>query len=125
MRNEEFRGASVDYRLSCSEAKPILLASFSWEGGGPFLYRIVAFDIFTTSDKLIYKIKFERNGGRYNSHSAKRNISNFCVTKIYRVQRTYRMRSIYRQSICSSHDKLDILLRNSINKSKDLFGIFC
>ena len=33
--------------------------------------------------------------------------------------------SIYRLSICSSHDKLDILLRNSIYKSKDLFDIFC
>ena len=34
-------------------------------------------------------------------------------------------RGIYRQSICLSHDKLDILLRNSIYKSKDLFDIFC
>ena len=33
--------------------------------------------------------------------------------------------SVYRQSICLSYDKLDILLRNSIYKSKDLFDIFC
>ena len=32
---------------------------------------------------------------------------------------------VYRQSICLSCDKLDILLRNSIYKSCDLFDIFC
>ena len=68
-------------------------------------------------NNFLIKIKLGRNGGRYNSHSAKRNISNFRVTKIYRVQRTYRMRSIYRQSICLFYNKLDILLRNSIYKS--------
>ena len=43
-------------QLSCGGAKPILLASFSSEGGGPFLDRFVVFGIFTTGDKLIYKI---------------------------------------------------------------------
>ena len=52
-------------QLSCGDAKLILLASFSSEGGGPFLDSFVVFDIFTTGDKLFFIAKFGRNGGRY------------------------------------------------------------
>ena len=33
--------------------------------------RFVVFGIFTTGDKLIFTVTFGRNGGRYNSHSAR------------------------------------------------------
>ena len=112
----------VDCTQNCSGAKPILPTC---REGDHSLGNLLFLTTLSRINNFLIKIKLGRNGGRYNSHSAKRNISNFRVTKIYRVQRTYRMRSIYRQSICLFYNKLDILLRNSIYKSKDLFDIFC
>ena len=51
-------------------------------------------------------------GGRYYSHSATRNISNFVQQKYIECNAYIECGSIYRLSICLSYDKLDILLCN-------------
>ena len=115
MQNAKFRDLRSALYQSCGGAKPILPTC---REGDHSLGNLLFLTTLSRINNFLIKIKLGRNGGRYHSHSAKRNISNFRVTKIYRVQRTYRMRSIYRLSICLFNNKLDILLRNSIYKSK-------